>query len=67
MGKRKRKTYAERLLEEARKHPSSTCRDKRQLDLLSYINEKAYIRRAFADLDAAIKTYEENNGPQERG
>jgi hypothetical protein len=58
----KRKTHVERLLEAARKHPSPTCRDRQQLDLISYVNEKAYIRRAFADLDAAIKNYEGNGG-----
>jgi hypothetical protein len=58
----KRKTYVERLLEAARKHPSPTCRDRQQLDLISYVNERAYIRQAFADLDAAIKAYEGNGG-----
>jgi hypothetical protein len=52
MSKRKR-SAVEKLLDEVRRKPSPTCRDRRQLDLVEFaINEQK--RQAFARLDAAI-------------
>jgi hypothetical protein len=46
----KKLSRAEALLERARRNPSPTCRDARQLDLLDIVKS-----RAFADLDVSIE------------
>ena len=47
---RRKMTRGERILDDARNNPSPTCRDRRQLDLLDAIKQ-----RAFAALDQSIK------------
>jgi hypothetical protein len=49
-GRRPKRIGAEKVLHEARRNPSPTCNDPRQLTL-----EDAIKQRAFASLDAAIK------------
>ena len=48
--KRKRLTKAERILEKARKEPSPTTQDPRQISFLDH-----FISKAFAALDRAIE------------
>jgi hypothetical protein len=46
---RSKMSKTERLLDDARNHPSPTCHDRRQLNLLDYIRQQA-----FAKLDREI-------------
>jgi hypothetical protein len=47
---RKRRTKAEAIREKARKEPSQTCHDPRQISLFDLVKSKA-----FAELDKAIE------------
>ena len=54
MGKRTKRTPAEKLLHEHRKNPSPTCRDPKQIDLLDIIQQADITRMAFDRLDEII-------------
>ncbi len=54
MGKRIKRTPAEKLLHDARKNPSPTCNDPRQIDLLDIMQQANLTRAAFDRLDEII-------------
>jgi hypothetical protein len=53
MTRKPKLTRVEKLLEAARKRPSPTCPDRRQLDLIEYVSTREKLQ-AFACLDEAI-------------